>query len=223
LPEEDTKYFGSFTDKTFKPTQKIILRAFDTEEEASEAEVVLHNFYQVDINPHFANKAKQTSKKFCYRKAGKNHPMFGKPSARRGKTLSAETRKKISEANRGRTYSMETRKKISEANRGKTYSMEARKKMSEARRGSKRSAETRKKISEAQRGENNPMFGKTLSAETRKKMSEARRGKNNHMFGKPGPARGKIWITNGVISQRIFPTEPIPLGYRRGRISVSSF
>jgi hypothetical protein len=77
-PEEDTKYFGSFTDKTFKPTKKIILQVFNTLEEASVAEVILHDFYQVDVNPHFANRAKAVSSGFYFRGAGENNPMFGK-------------------------------------------------------------------------------------------------------------------------------------------------
>jgi hypothetical protein len=67
LPEEDVSYFGSFRDKTFKPTQKIILETFDSVEEALQAECALHSFYEVDRNPHFANKAKQTSHKFYYK------------------------------------------------------------------------------------------------------------------------------------------------------------
>jgi len=63
LPTKDI-YFGTFTDKTFAPTEKIILSVYNTLEETSEAEVYLHEFYQVHKNPHFANKAKQTSKKF---------------------------------------------------------------------------------------------------------------------------------------------------------------
>jgi hypothetical protein len=62
--EEDFEYFGSFSDKTFKPTQKIILETFETREEAYEAELLLHNFFEVDINPHFANKSKLTSSGF---------------------------------------------------------------------------------------------------------------------------------------------------------------
>ena len=61
---EDFEYLGSFSDKTFKPTQKIILGIFKTRKEAYEAEVKLHKFYQVDTNPHFANKARQTSSGF---------------------------------------------------------------------------------------------------------------------------------------------------------------
>jgi len=64
LPEEDIKYLGSFTDKTFKPTEKIILETFDTAKDALKAEVSLHIFYGVDENPHFANKLKMVTEKF---------------------------------------------------------------------------------------------------------------------------------------------------------------
>jgi len=62
--EEDVEYFGSFSDKTFKPTQKIILETFETRVEAYEAELLLHNFFKVDINSHFANRCKLTSSGF---------------------------------------------------------------------------------------------------------------------------------------------------------------
>jgi hypothetical protein len=62
--EEDIEYLGSFSDKTFKPTQKIILGVFETRGEAYEAELLLHNFFKVDINSHFANKSKLTSSGF---------------------------------------------------------------------------------------------------------------------------------------------------------------
>jgi hypothetical protein len=66
-PEDDTSYLGSYTDQTFKPTCKIILEVFETDQEALEAEVKLHQYYEVDVNPHFANKAKQTTSKFAWR------------------------------------------------------------------------------------------------------------------------------------------------------------
>jgi hypothetical protein len=43
---------------------KIILGIFDSHEEALAHEVYLHNLWEVDINPHFANQARQTSKGF---------------------------------------------------------------------------------------------------------------------------------------------------------------
>ena len=62
--QEDSEYFGSFSDKTFKPTNKIILGIFETRKEAYEAELLLHNFFEVDINSDFANKSKLTSSGF---------------------------------------------------------------------------------------------------------------------------------------------------------------
>jgi len=49
LPEEDIKYFGSFFDKSFKPTQKIILEIYGTRKEAYIDEAKLHKFYQVEV------------------------------------------------------------------------------------------------------------------------------------------------------------------------------
>ena len=65
LPEEDVKYFGSSKDKTFKPKYKIILKDdYATREEAYADEIILQQYYKVVENPHFANKAYQTSTKF---------------------------------------------------------------------------------------------------------------------------------------------------------------
>jgi hypothetical protein len=64
LPEDDVRYFGSYKDKTFKPTQKIILETYDTAEEAISDEIKLQHFFKVVPNSHFANQAYQTSTKF---------------------------------------------------------------------------------------------------------------------------------------------------------------
>lgn len=64
-PEGDP-YLGSFYDKTFKPTHKIILGVHASHEEALSEEIALHEFFKVDINPHFANQARQTSTKFRF-------------------------------------------------------------------------------------------------------------------------------------------------------------
>jgi hypothetical protein len=66
VPPEQDSYMGSFTDRTFKPSHKIVLAEFKSAKEALLAEIALHHFYEVDINPHFANKAKQSSDKFYY-------------------------------------------------------------------------------------------------------------------------------------------------------------
>ena len=82
-----------------------------------------------ETEKHFTRLAKSYGK--CYNIAegqsryGENHPNFGK-------TLSDETKKKLSEANKGQTHSDETKKKMSIAKQGKTHSDETKKKMSAA-------------------------------------------------------------------------------------------
>ena len=60
---------------------------------------------------------------------------LGKSAWNNGKYLSAETRKKMSEARKGKHPSAETRKKLSESRKGKHHSAETRKKMSESKKG----------------------------------------------------------------------------------------
>jgi hypothetical protein len=82
LPEEDTHYFGSYSDVTFQPTEKIILSLFESREEAVAAEVKLHSFYDVGNNIHFANKARQLTTGFSFssngERNGKGNPTYGK-------------------------------------------------------------------------------------------------------------------------------------------------
>ena len=90
-----------------------------------------------------------------------------------------EARKKMSEAHKGKTISEETRKKMSIVKSGENHPMY----------GKHHSEETRKKISIVKSGENNPMYGKCgenhpnygkhFSEETRKKMSIAQSGENH--------------------------------------------
>ena len=90
-----------------------------------------------------------------------------------GKSLSEETKIKISKAKKGTIISEETRRKISQANLGKSLSEETKEKLRELNNGKLFSEETRKKMSEARKGENNHNYGKTFSEEHRKKLSQA--------------------------------------------------
>ena len=65
-PPEKDPYMGSFSCQNFSPSEKIILSTYQTRTEALEAEVLLHDYYKVDVNPHFANRARQTSSFFIY-------------------------------------------------------------------------------------------------------------------------------------------------------------
>ena len=146
FPEEDL-YFGSYSDLTFKPNCKEILGVYETREEALEAEIRLHDFYGVASNPHFANRAKQTSSGFTTY----------------GTSPSEETRQKMSEQRKGSGNSMF----------GKKHSEETKRKLSEASKRQVVSEETRQKMREAKLGKEGPWKGKTLSEEHRRKLSEA--------------------------------------------------
>ena len=106
-PECDTKYMGSFSDKTFKPSNKIILGVFPTSKEALTAEALLHDAYNVSQNPLFANKAKQTSTWFNTE----------------GVPKSEEHKEKIRQSNLGRKRTLESRQKMSLSKIGNTYSL----------------------------------------------------------------------------------------------------
>ena len=90
-PEKDALYFGSFTDKSFKPTQKIILATYETREEALKNEMILHEFYEVPENPHFANRAKQTSVGFSYIPSHDEAVKNGKKTKEMGVGIHAQT------------------------------------------------------------------------------------------------------------------------------------
>ncbi len=102
---------------------------------------------------------------------------------------SEETRRKMSEANKGRipwnkgkTISDETKKKISDSQKGRKFSKETKRKISESKKGHEVSVEIRRKLSESLKGRIPWNKGKTgvYSEETRKKMSESHKGKTGY-------------------------------------------
>ena len=172
LPEEDVKYFGSFRDKTFKPTEKIILQTFDTVEEAFLAEIQLQEFYQVDKNPHFANIYIHRSKNFCNNGSEIIRDKISKSLT--GIKRSEETKKKVSESKKGiSTATEETKIKLRNKRKGRTPAL-----------GMHHTEEWKKEHSEKMK-ENNPFKGKKHTEETKKIISEKKKGKPAHNKGKP--------------------------------------
>lgn len=174
LPEEDVKYFGSFKDNCFNPVGKIILQTFNTVEEALEVECILHEFYQVDRNPHFANRAKQSSKKFYYIFPPELNP-----------SLNPEVKEKIRLS------------KLGENNPAKRP--EVRKKLKEARNKRITTEETKKRMSESHKGRPGTygMKDKTHSEETIQKMRTVRENLNNKIWKIKDP-EGKIHTTKNL-------------------------
>jgi hypothetical protein len=100
LPEKDVKYFGSSKDKTFKPKYKIILKDdYATREEAYADEIILHDYYDVANNPHFANRANLSTTKFQVSKevAIENGKKNGKKVKELGIGIHGLTKEQMSE------------------------------------------------------------------------------------------------------------------------------
>ena len=98
------------------------------------------------------------------------------------RTLTTETKTKISKSLTGKSLSEEHRRKLTGRipyNKGKhgIYSEDTRRKWSEIRKGRTLSEEHRRKIAESLKGRISPMKGRTISAETRNKLSESHKGK----------------------------------------------
>ena len=126
----------------------------------------------------------------------------GVSGANKGKHLSEEHKKKLSESHKGKNnpfygkhLSEEHKKKIGESNKGKLAGK------NHPFYGKHLSEEHKKKMSKSLKGKNNPMYGKhhseeskqkmsesskgiQLSEETKLKISEAMKGKNNPFYGK---------------------------------------
>ena len=88
-----------------------------------------------------------------------------------GKHHTDEAKRRISEKQKGKTLSEETRMKISQAKTGKHHTEETRKKWSEMRKGRKLSPEHRAAIGRARKGI-------VVGEEWRRHISEGHRGKN---------------------------------------------
>lgn len=91
---------------------------------------------------------------------GEDNPMYGKD-----RTLSKETRQKISEAQSGRFMSEEHKQKIANSLKGKTYSEERKRKIGQANKGNTMSEEARKKISKGLKESDNSTLTNDQAAE----------------------------------------------------------
>jgi hypothetical protein len=152
-PEEDTKYFGSFRDKTFKPDTKRILKVFNTREEAFKHESYLHFVLEVSVDPRFANRAQVTTTGFTW--LGQKH--------------SPETIEKLKEISK-KNFTKEHKQKLIEANKNKKLTKEHIEKLRQSNLGVKRSPETCQKIREK-------AIGRKVSDATRALLSERSKGK----------------------------------------------
>jgi len=211
----DDDYLCSYLPELFCPTNKIVLETFSTREEALQAEVNLHKFYQVDKNPHFANKARQKTTGFYYaeKKFGEENPFYGK-------SHTEETKKIIRQhqiENNGYVKNRRSYKGENNPFHGKTHSIETRellkqeiKKVWESKPhpwiGRRHSEESKEKFRKNNKGEGNPNYGKITPPEVRNKIGQTKVGRklwNNgeqQKFSKECPGEG--WILGGLKNKK---------------------
>lgn len=186
LPENDVKYFGSYSDKTFKPTKKIILKSdYVTRKEAINDEIILHNYYNVAHNPHFANKVNQTSTKFDTTGISSwNKGLIGKCTAwNKGLTKDTDDRvKKYASKLKNRKYTEEAIRNISQGlkNLGDKHPS--------------KSLERRRHQSRILKGRVSTFKGKSHSEETKNKMSDSHCNKKYTVIS---PA-GEVFIVKNL-------------------------
>ena len=176
-PEDE--YLGSYYDKTFKPTDKIVL--FEgTAEECLAVEVKLHEFFDVARNPHYANQARQTSTGFstqgvCYSEEYREKQRV----AQTGKKRTPETCENISAATTGKKKHLKPGSDwgchapgVAEAKREKMLQPE-RAEHVKSWRGAGTEAAAKKPRTQKQLDHVRALGKKPKSAETRRRMSEA--------------------------------------------------
>lgn len=207
IPEEDV-YFGSC--RPFRVWQKQhgvdglerqVLAVWPTRAEALNHEILLHDCFDVAVNPEFWNQAKQ--KVTGFDTSGTTHVGYNK-----GMKWTEEQRKRVSAIRMGHPTSEETKRKISEAQKGKKLAPDH----VAALTGKKRSEEGRKNMSDAKKaylqklrdeGKPMPSAGQVFSEETKLKMSLAKIGKASWNKGRSWTEEERIKLSEAAKTRKV--------------------
>lgn len=167
------KYMGSssvMTEYDKDNCNKIILKRFNSREEAIAYEIEMHNKFDVSVNPLFWNKTKQTSTNFDttgttlseshkaeIRKRFKEieRTELWKANISKGRTgyvMPNETKEKLSKQRKGKPLSDKHKLAISKGSAGKVLSDEHKKNIGKSNSGKKRTKEQCAKFSEIRKG-----------------------------------------------------------------------
>jgi hypothetical protein len=171
---------------------------------------------------------------FCKAKRGENIPW----NKGRINCYSAETLQRMSKARKGKRLSDEHKRKLSETHRGNVpwncgqincYTEETRRKMSETKKrigspwniGRHPNEETCRKMSEAHKGAKHYLFGKHLSDETKRKLSEVHKGKYPTMETRKKMSKAHMgnipYIMTEEIRRKISEANKGKIGYWKGK------
>jgi hypothetical protein len=93
-------------------------------------------------------------------KKGENHHFYGKSLSEETKTKMSEAKKGEKNHNYGKPRTQEVKDKISKSKKGKSLSEDTKIKMSKSKKGKSHSEERRRKQSETTKGQNNSAYGK---------------------------------------------------------------
>jgi hypothetical protein len=81
VPPQDDPYLGSFSDKTFQPTHKIVIATYDSAEDAYRAETALQILFTVHKAEHFANRVIYPAGRFGPRPKLENQDRMSDPES----------------------------------------------------------------------------------------------------------------------------------------------
>lgn len=210
-----------------------------------------NNFVHIILEENVSEKDIDYKERFyinLYHSTDKDFGYNLSPGGNNGKTISEETRKKISNSlkgkvtwNTGRKHSKETRRKISEAKKGKSvpnttiWTKEMRQRHREIMLGRKMPESAIQKLKQYS-GKNAIWYGRHHTEETKEKLrqycgekasffgkkhsQEYKDYMSKKVSGKNNQAYGKHWFNNGI--KNVFCYE-CPEGYIKGKIKKAQY
>jgi hypothetical protein len=178
-------YLGSFLDPSFKPTHKVILQYYKTEQGAIAGEIQWQEAFKVAEDPQYANRAYQTSTRFYYPWAGKTRSDTDKQKkslAAKGRPKTLEHRKKLSEVKLGSTLSENHKRNIGLAGLGREVTLETREKIRSKKKGVPQTKEHKEKLASLRKGKK---WWNNGTVETQAHTAPSPEWKRGRLRGKP--------------------------------------
>jgi hypothetical protein len=215
-------YLGSFSDGSFDPDTKIVMAYSKTAEGAVWFEVNFHNVFNVDQDPGYANKVKQTSTKFD--SSGLKWTDEQKLNASKVQSEvqnRPEVKEKKSKSITKSVNDPVVKAKHKEAMKRIGQDPKAQAKKSASRKASSRNPNLTEswkiKQREAQKKSQNRPETKELKSKRIRERFQDPEVREKILSNPRDHNKGKKWYTNGEESSMHLPGDE-PTGWRQGRI-----